>query len=161
MLKNILPASQDISERRVLHRHDEYRIYVAAAKAMARMIEILFLLYEKNTDKEFTVIKVANAESIWRSSQPDSSNGVFVDFTAVPSVSDAVNRLLIAITIKSAFAPIRGTRNAIKNSLNAESERLNLRSADCLPRPLRIPQETESRNITGEKSAMIRTDGAM
>lgn len=153
--------SHDISLRKFLHKHEEYKIYTPTAKTIVRMVAMLFSLYAKNTDKELTVTKVMTAARICRSDHPDNSNGVLVNFTAVPKVRDAVNILLIAITIKSAFTPIRGTKKAISPSLNAESERLNLSSEDCFPRPFSIPQDTESKNIIGENRAIIRTEEAM
>ena len=78
-------------------------------------------------------------------------------FSTVPKVQDTVKILLMKIIKNNEFIPILGVRQSIIAIRNAESQKLNTRRNVCLPNPFKIPQETESANIMGEKSAIMHT----
>ena len=94
-------------------------------------------------------------------SQPESSKGILVVFRTFPKDSDAVNRLLAYIIKNKEFIPTFGVRNRIMPILRKLSQKLKKSRWVCFPKPFRIPQDTESVNITGESIAMMNTHEEM
>ena len=115
----------------------------------------------KNTESEVAVKCVKIAAIRCLKNQPESSNGIFVVLRTFRMVQADVKILLINIITNREFMPVLGVKNRISPILRKESQKLNISRFVCLPRPLRIPQETESINITGENNAITKTDFEM
>ena len=108
--------------------------------------------------KAANVIYVAIAVIKCRKSQPDSSNGIFAVRITAEKERQAVYILLAIIIRNNASVPMRGTNKHIVPRRSAESERLRKRSVVCLPSPLSMPEDIESKNIMGVSKAIILTE---